>query len=838
MELDGEWPHVDVDLIPQSVKDNEVIVLQSDIPVQTSPPHESKRYFKEVPKVKCDGDFQSLQDILSRTKEARHYGDNTTGIFCPIAKTACCGIGQKERSKVVGNIEFLPFQSAGHSKLSASCAEVSHSASIGTFGSSFKFPSVSMNPFGNITESSLMKEQLFGHSSKIATTASPNISPIIDPSRLILSNSPQVWRSTPPAKVSNVELEAVQRTISMTLKISDKTDIKQYRSMPVASHFQEPAKHKKSFVKKVAKALKTKSQKLREKLRSLVVRPATSQKQCAEDEQGEETFGEITNDKTSNEVLNFTNLKESFENKEDAVPKEMQKFDENSPKVDLMLSQKSKKSIYPDINIENDTDSSMKGNTEDVSNRSLSEIFEDKEMFDSSQDSHDPFNILKSAKLPSDLDSVSPIIFSALGSEIGSQAGNGRDINSSPEVCKSNVISDTTEKGTVEVNSKNDESDTYVVRNVELGMSHSIVDQNPTQKSTMVTESIEISDISQEDLCKPAKNDNSSTQYFALPGNKDTIMVEFPTVTGNERITPTESNELNNIAQQYASKEDVADQNSEENQDNEIGQSSDNVQSTSHEVSKNVKETFIQPIANGKQMLLEPNGQLKTIVYEGTFTGENITSVMQVALSGSKLQRKIDKDIVDQGDHNYSTKVLDKSTTESTFNEGDNSTEITESSEPTTNSTTTESNLNTDGHENTMNNTESGEPTSNDEIRQHQDIATGEQLNEEANANQSDASDEGMVPAGEDFSNDELLLGSQSDNPEVPIDPAREKALLDDSSSNSHDELSKVTSNKRKKALLSSKARNLKRKHAVNIISSDGKYHLTFLAMKTNKTLH
>ena len=249
----GNWnwmvngPHVDVDLIPQSVKDDEVIILQSDIPVQTSPPHESKRYFKEVPKVKCDGDFQSLQDILSRTKEARHYGDNTTGIFHPIATTACSGIGQKERSKVVGNIEFLPFKLAGHSKLSASCAEVSHSASIGTFGSSFKFPSVSMNTFGNITESSLTKEQLFGHSSKIATTASPNISPIIGPSRLILSNSPQVWRSTPPAKVSNVELEAVQRTISTKLKISDKTDVKTIQIYASCITFPRACKAQKVF---------------------------------------------------------------------------------------------------------------------------------------------------------------------------------------------------------------------------------------------------------------------------------------------------------------------------------------------------------------------------------------------------------------------------------------------------------------------------------------------------------------------------------------------------------------------------------------------------------------
>ena len=100
----------------------------------------------------------------------------------------------------------------------------------------------------------------------------------------------------------------------------------------------------------------------------------------------------------------MNNPKDYVTNKEDGDTNHMQKLDENLPKLDLMLSQKSKKSNYCDINIENDTDSSMKGNTEDVSNRSLSEIFEDKEMFDSLQDSHDPYNILKSTKLPSDLD--------------------------------------------------------------------------------------------------------------------------------------------------------------------------------------------------------------------------------------------------------------------------------------------------------------------------------------------------------------------------------------------------------------------------------------------------
>ena len=207
-----------------------------------------------------------------------------------------------------------------------------------------------------------------------------------------------------------------------------------------------------------------------------------------------------------------------------------------------------------------------------------------------------------------------------------------------------------------------------MARNVQIGTPQFLVDQNPRNESTSVNETIEISDISQEDPCQPAKNDNALTKYFALPGNKDTIMVEFPKVTCTETITPTETNQLNNIAQQYASKEDVADQNSEENQDNQIpdsseiaDHSSDNVQSTSLEVSNNVNETFIQPIANGNHMLLDQNSQLKEIVYKETFMGQNITSVMEAALTGSKLPNKIDNDIGDEGDKNSSSKVLDKS---------------------------------------------------------------------------------------------------------------------------------------------------------------------------------
>ena len=444
--------------------------------------------------------------------------------------------------------------------------------------------------------------------------------------------------------------------------------------------------------------------------------------------QSVEECGKIPNETKSNQVVIANNPKDYVQTKEDVDTNHMQKFDEHSPKLDVMLSQKSKKSTYCDINIENNTDSSMKANTEDVSNRSLSEIFEDKEMLDSSQDSHDPYNILKSAKLPSDLDSVSPIIFSALGPDIGSQVGNGTDMYNLPDVSKSDVITDMTEKGTVQLNTQHDGSDTYAAIKVQIETPQFPVDQDPNNESTSVHETIDISDNSQEDQCQPTKNENAPTKYFALPGNKDTIMVKFPKVTCTEAIRPTESNELNNIAQQYASKENVADQNSEENQANPITdsseisyQSSDSVHSTSLEVSKNVNETYIQLIANGNDMLLDQNGQLKEVVYQETFTGQNITSVMEAALTGSKLPNQNDNDIGDEGDQNSASKALDKSTTESTSNDGDNSTEITASSHPTTNSTSTESNAHTHGHDQTTNNTDSGKATSKDDNMPHED---------------------------------------------------------------------------------------------------------------------
>ena len=87
--------------------------------------------------------------------------------------------------------------------------------------------------------------------------------------------------------------------------------------MQVSVDSQQAAKRKPSFVKKVAKAVKTKSQKLRKKLCSAVVRPQTTQKQYANDKHSEEDCGEIPNETKSNQVLIVNNPKDYVTSKED-----------------------------------------------------------------------------------------------------------------------------------------------------------------------------------------------------------------------------------------------------------------------------------------------------------------------------------------------------------------------------------------------------------------------------------------------------------------------------------------------------------------------------------------
>ena len=149
--------------------------------------------------------------------------------------------------------------------------------------------------------------------------------------------------------------------------------------------------------------------------------------------------------------------------------------------------------------------------------------------------------------------------------------------------------------------------------------------------------------------------------------------------------------------------------------------------------------------------------------------------------------------------------------------------EITGTSEVNPNSTTTDSNVKKSGHCSTTNTTETGDQTSNDgqspidgkKHPEHSDIDDKE--NDEDHSNYDTA-----APVDE-FSNEDELLGGQSDNPEVPIDADREKALLANTSSNSADELSDATSHKKKKTLLSPKMHDRKRKKGiVNVISSEG----------------
>ena len=307
-------------------------------------------------------------------------------------------------------------------------------------------------------------------------------------------------------------------------------------------------------------------------------------------------------------------------------------------------------------------------------------------------------------------------------------------------------------------------------------------------------------------------------------------MVDFSKPSSSSKNHSNERNELQNIASQYASKEDVDTPNSEANTDNNIIPSSTaaddisaNLQSTSVELGGNLNETLIQPLSNGKELLLHSTGNLKHIVYQETFSGENITSAIAAASNASKHMNTIGIDGSDDGTINSSINVVEKSTTESTSNEADNSTEITGTSEANTNSTTTDSNVQKSVHGSTTTTTETGDQTSNDgkspiDGKEHPDHS-----DKEDDENDEDHSTYDTAAPVDDFSNEDELLGGQSDSQELPIDDDREKALLANTSSNSADELSDATSNKKKKTLLSPKMRDRKRKKGtVNVISSEG----------------
>ena len=556
-----------------------------------------------------------------------------------------------------------------------------------------------------------------------------------------------------------------------------------------------------------------------------------AKKDATEDENSKQPSVNVETGAGTNET-NIHRQSESSEQHENSFTKpDTHEVDENSPKLDLILAQHSKKSKSCDINIENDTDSSMKGPADDVSNRSLGEIFSEKAMFDTSHESGpDPYNILRTDKLPSDLESVSSIIFPALGPEIGANVGTFVSLSTVTDDKISQDNQEITESGDAEENVQRVEIERKQTSNVYMDNSGSGIHHEKGKDELRTNETIEISDLSQEDHLHTPEKEIPMIRYTPLPGNKDTIMVDFSKPSSASINHLNERNELQNIASQYASKEDVDTQNYEETTDNNITNSSTaadnisaNLQSTSIDLAGKLNETFIQPVSNGNELLLDSTGNLKHIVYQETFTGENITSVIAAASNTSKNMNTVGIDCSDDGTINSSINVVEKSTTESTSNEADNSTDITGTSDANPNSTTTDSNVQKSGHGSTANTTETGDQTSNDgkspidgqKHPEHSDLDNDE--------NDEDHSIDDTAAPLDEFSNEDELLGGQSDNLEQPIDADREKALLANSSSNSADELSDATADKKKKTLLSSKMHDRKRKKGnVNVISSEG----------------
>ena len=796
IELDGKWQHVDVQLIPQTEPDDDVVILQSDIPVQTFPTDEQKPDVNAMHEMEAPKEWKSVHEMLSDTKEGRSYISTTKSLYYRGTKTDLNETRNRDNAQIVGNINVLPRQSEVRSLFSTLFSSTSHSASSANSSGFFNFQQTSMKSFGNFTETSTTERHLMGHSSKIATTVSPHISPIIAPSCLSISKQPEVWRSTPPTSVSTCEIDTIEKTISDKLKISEEEHGRHHKSMHLGREVQPKVKPRGSIVHKIVHTVKKKSDKLRKQLRLAVVRPKKNKNSSTTTNPSEEPSLTTPTNMDSKERPIAKTGYSSAPSQGIQLNNYASEADNTSPKLDLMLSQKSKKSSYGDITIEIDTDSSVKGNNDDVSNRSLSEIFNDKAMFDSSHESQDPYNILRCTNLPSDLENVSPIMFAALGSDLPASVAQSSTISSDAQLNKMNLTTDDDMKGSLESGYAE-----YVEK--EANGMQGVSSVNPTK---------EISENSQGKVAQPSEEDNTPRKYVPLPGNTDTIMVNFPKVTCKPTLVSNSKNELINIAEQYGSKEYIDSENTQGTMDSQNASnvtaadpSSDNMHSSNIDVSTNLNETSFQPIADSSNILLDADGNMKQIVYQQTFSGTNITSVIEAAASGIKSPNKTHAAGVDEADDkssaanqnqsntNSTSNDVDKSSeiTGSTSNDPDKSTETTEStpndadksidrtglSEQNTTSTNIDSTTASNAQDVGTNNSESAENTGN-EHNENDDEDDAEPCNVEVDASEPEISDADNNPEASDGLNEDALLGSQSDNAETQIDLERGKSPI------------------------------------------------------------
>ena len=284
--------------------------------------------------------------MFAETKEGEIYAGNSQGLFSHRPNIQSNGRPKIEPTRTVGSIELHASEHFGHGMNPTSSTNMGNSRPTTTSDTSFKFQQTLAKPFSNLVESSLTTRRLFGHSSKLATTESPNISPIIAPSRLSLSNLPQTWRSMPPATVSNVEIDTIEKKIARKLKISQKTTCPHTTSMDASEDPPHTTGQKKSSVKKLADFVQKKSSKFRQKLRSAVVRPRMAKKDATKDANSKKPSVNVESSAGNNETNVPSEVATSEQVDEKFTKPDTPKMDENSPHLDLMLAQHSKKSNY------------------------------------------------------------------------------------------------------------------------------------------------------------------------------------------------------------------------------------------------------------------------------------------------------------------------------------------------------------------------------------------------------------------------------------------------------------------------------------------------------------
>ena len=807
IELDGKWRHVDVELLPQTTTDDDIMILQTDMPIQTES-LEDKWEVKSDKKPLCIEDpFGSKRNIVKNSpcvEQKLMEREVKPSQFSRISRKFTLNT-----DSVDTNIDVdKKWRQQSDDEDSKTTDWALHDLrSKSTFGEAFieQGRSFHRSSMQSAVSQDKLKESGSGyspavHSSKFALIQSPMPSPIILPARLRLETSPpqsSFLKSDSPKFAADVDNISVN--LEENLALGDKKT-----SQPKDSLLEKPIFRKKTQRRKL--------------WRSGIVIPKAYQKYARRKKSINPTVTETSNEEqvklTSTSDNSTSELTVRHQISTDSEPQEKDIVDPavtNTNKPTRLSSVLTDPEMFSNIPKKNVMVSDGK-NTDRKS----------------------------SVKLPSDLCNVSPGIFDNMDNTTKEEYlphGHGNDSDKTSEILGA---TNSTENITTALNANQESHDVSAI------LIDSSEDDNNPHKARKSSQSSD-KEVDERNVEK--------IKYIPLPGNKDTILVNFgpkatqdhdygmniPPDTPKVGVNVPGSSSIHPLNNPFGNDDaiplfptDVASENESEVTENSSPVFGSKLTETNVQPTDIFNESIIERLPSAQSMLFSPNGDLQKMTYTTTMEGASLTTVAKTVALFNEQYPKTSTPDIESTEPNANTSLEGSSSlTGGSINTSESTSDLksTETSKSETISTQSSSEVN--------------QSSSNDKsddviVGENGEVVVEDSSVEEANGDNQNQVHESVhqIPKkteeeGSALDEDVLLRSEEDENNsgnDFVIDSEKEDRLLNDQSTNEYEAsdeatLEKIEHNPKKKQLKSPKYRNKNRPKA-DSTHTDGKYRL------------